>query len=775
MSDALAGLPRVTYANAAADFSALHAVLDRALPAFAARALDHDAANLAGGREDASGARYAVPSPIDARTTLGTLVAADAGAVDRAVAAARAAAPGWRATPWQARVAALRRVAAAIRRDRLDFAMAALLEVGKSRLEAMGEVEESIDLIEYYCHQVEAAEGFERTLAPGPGGERGHDRLRPYGAFAVIAPFNYPFALAIGMTTGALLGGNTVVLKPAAGAALSAPALARAFGEAGLPDGVFNLVCGGHETGAALAAHPGIDGIAFTGSHEVGMALMRAAVSGRFARPVLAELGGKNAAFVDASADLDAAASGVARSAFGLSGQKCSSCSKVYVHRAVREAFVERLLAFTAALSVGDVREARTFTGPVIAEAGAQRFEAMLLAAREAGATVLAGGARRREGLGTHGAYLAPTVVADAPPGPRDQSARALRAPAVAAVVRCARRRDRRREPLGARAVGGHLRARRAGAGAVRRPHRGGRALREPPERRHHRRLAGLPDLLRLEGLGGDRQGRSGALLRASVHAGAEPHDGGLIASARAHRPMATPRRPHRALRNPVRLGYHARFAAHAAALRTESRVQVVCLDLEGVLVPEIWIEFSRRTGIVELARTTRDEPDYDKLMRFRIDLLARHGLKLADIQAVIEGMGPMAGARDFLDALRARFQVLILSDTFYEFADPLMRQLGRPTLLCHRLETDAQGFVTRHVLRMPNPKKAAVEALKSLNFTVIAAGDSYNDTAMLGAADAGFFIHPPESIVAQFPQFPVTRSYEQLAARIDEASKRLP
>jgi phosphoserine/homoserine phosphotransferase len=202
--------------------------------------------------------------------------------------------------------------------------------------------------------------------------------------------------------------------------------------------------------------------------------------------------------------------------------------------------------------------------------------------------------------------------------------------------------------------------------------------------------------------------------------------------------------------------------------------VQVVCLDLEGVLVPEIWIEFSKRSGIPELSRTTRDEPDYDKLMRFRIDLLRRHGLKLADIQRVIDGMGPMPGARDFLDALRTRFQVVILSDTFYEFADPLMRQLGRPTLLCHRLETDGEGFVTRHVLRMPNPKKAAVEALRSLNFRVIAAGDSYNDTAMLGAADAGFFIHPPESIVAQFPQFPVTRSYEALAARIDEASRRL-
>ena len=196
--------------------------------------------------------------------------------------------------------------------------------------------------------------------------------------------------------------------------------------------------------------------------------------------------------------------------------------------------------------------------------------------------------------------------------------------------------------------------------------------------------------------------------------------------------------------------------------------MQVVCLDMEGVLVPEIWIEFSKRAGIPELSRTTRDEPDYDKLMRFRIDLLTRHGLKLADIQKVIDGMGPMAGAREFLDDLRSRYQVLILSDTFYEFADPLMRQLGRPTLLCHRLETDAQGFVTRHVLRMPDQKRAAVKALHGLNFQVIAAGDSYNDTAMLGEADAGFFIHAPPAIAAQFPQFPQTHSYAQLKAAVD-------
>lgn len=202
--------------------------------------------------------------------------------------------------------------------------------------------------------------------------------------------------------------------------------------------------------------------------------------------------------------------------------------------------------------------------------------------------------------------------------------------------------------------------------------------------------------------------------------------------------------------------------------------MQLICLDLEGVLVPEIWIEFSRRVGVPELSRTTRDEPDYDKLMRFRIGLLEQHGLKLADIQEVIAGMGPMAGAREFLDELRSRFQVIILSDTFYEFAQPLMRQLAWPTLMCHRLEVDERGFVRRHVLRMPDQKRHAVEALKSLNFQVIAAGDSYNDTGMLGAAHAGFFIHPPENIVAQFPQFPVTRSYAELGAAIDAAAARL-
>jgi phosphoserine/homoserine phosphotransferase len=202
--------------------------------------------------------------------------------------------------------------------------------------------------------------------------------------------------------------------------------------------------------------------------------------------------------------------------------------------------------------------------------------------------------------------------------------------------------------------------------------------------------------------------------------------------------------------------------------------MQIVCLDLEGVLIPEIWIAFAERTGIAEFRRTTREEPDYDKLMRYRLGLLRQHGLKLADIQAVIGSMAPMEGARDFLDELRTRFQVIILSDTFYEFADPMMRQLGRPTLFCHKLVVDDAGFVAEYRLRQPDQKRHAVNALKALNFQVIAAGDSYNDTGMLQAADAGFFIHPPESIVAQFPQFPVNRSYAELKAAIDGAAARL-
>ena len=202
--------------------------------------------------------------------------------------------------------------------------------------------------------------------------------------------------------------------------------------------------------------------------------------------------------------------------------------------------------------------------------------------------------------------------------------------------------------------------------------------------------------------------------------------------------------------------------------------MHIVCLDLEGVLIPEIWIAFAQETGIPEFKRTTRDEPDYDTLMRYRLDLLRQHGLRLPDIQAVIGRMRPLEGAREFLDGLRAGYQVIILSDTFYEFAAPLMLQLGSPTLFCHKLVVDPDGTVVDYRLRQPDQKRHAVNALKALNFRVIAAGDSYNDTGMLGAADAGFFIHPPASIAAQYPQYPVHADYGSLRRSIDAASARL-
>ncbi len=202
--------------------------------------------------------------------------------------------------------------------------------------------------------------------------------------------------------------------------------------------------------------------------------------------------------------------------------------------------------------------------------------------------------------------------------------------------------------------------------------------------------------------------------------------------------------------------------------------MEIVCLDMEGVLVPEIWINFSEATGIPELRRTTRDEPDYDVLMKGRLKILDEKGFKLADIQKVIAEMGPMDGARDFLDDLRGRYQVVILSDTFYDFVWPLMESLGRPTLFCHRLEIDDTGRVADYKLRLRDHKREAVKRFKQLNFGTIAAGDSYNDTAMLGEADAGILFKAPDNVIAEFPQFPAVTEYAELTAGIDEARARI-
>lgn len=200
---------------------------------------------------------------------------------------------------------------------------------------------------------------------------------------------------------------------------------------------------------------------------------------------------------------------------------------------------------------------------------------------------------------------------------------------------------------------------------------------------------------------------------------------------------------------------------------------EVICLDLEGVLVPEIWINFAKKTGIKALEATTRDIPDYDVLMTQRLGILREHGLGLPDIQAVIAEMGPFPGAREFVDWVRTHFQLIILSDTFYEFAHPLMRQLGWPTIFCHKLETDAEGRVTAYKLRQADQKREAVKALHQLNFRVIAAGDSYNDTSMLGEAEHGFLFDAPANVIAEFPQFKPLHGYDQLKAAIRAVSNR--
>lgn len=201
--------------------------------------------------------------------------------------------------------------------------------------------------------------------------------------------------------------------------------------------------------------------------------------------------------------------------------------------------------------------------------------------------------------------------------------------------------------------------------------------------------------------------------------------------------------------------------------------MELACLDLEGVLIPEVWIQFAERTGIDALRATTRDVPDYDELMTRRLGILREHRLGLRDIQTVIDGMDPLPGAAETLAWLRERFQVVILSDTFYEFAEPFMRKLGWPTLLCHKLEVDSDGMISAYRIRQPDPKRASVKAFHSLRYRIIATGDSYNDTSMLSEADAGILFRPPQNVIDEFPQFPVAREYAELQAEFARASER--
>jgi 1-pyrroline-5-carboxylate dehydrogenase len=362
------------------------------------------------GQEVAGAGESVDRSPIDTRIELGRFPLGTPEEVGRAVLSAKAAFPAWSGRPYRERTAILRKAADLIEERGFDLSALVSLEVGKSRLEAMGDVTETADLVRYYCEQMERNEGFDRPMARFTENEETRSVLRPYGVWGVISPFNFPAALLGGPVGGALVAGNTVVVKPSHEAPLTALAFYRIFREAGVPAGALHLVFGGGEVaGQALATHPDTAGMLFTGSKTVGMALLHR-FSQDYPKPCITEMGGKNPAIVMPSADLDLAAEGVARSAFGLSGQKCSACSRVYVHESVHAAFAEKLAARTAALTVGDPTKAGVFTGPVIHERAFATYERAAAEARQDG-RVLAGARSLREGELAHGFFVAPTVV----------------------------------------------------------------------------------------------------------------------------------------------------------------------------------------------------------------------------------------------------------------------------------------------------------------------------------------------------------------------------
>jgi 1-pyrroline-5-carboxylate dehydrogenase len=389
------------------------AELDRAFEAALAEAREREPeplAHLVAGRDVAAGEPFEREDPSRRRHVASSAHEGAELAVE-AVEAARAPQREWRRLPHAERVAVLRGAERLIEERKLELAAAISLEVGKVRTESLAEVEEAIDLIETYCRQVESAEGFETPLGQLTPDERNVDVLRPYGVFAVIAPFNFPFALGMGMTAAALAAGNAVVLKPPEEAPRSGGAVARVLAEAGVPDGVISLVHGGPATGEALVGSA-VDGVAFTGSAEVGREIARRLADGPFPRPVLAEMGGKNAAVVGASADLEAAAEGIAKAAFGFSGQKCSACSRAIVVADVHDELVERLAERARTTTVGDPADPEVATGPVVNAHAVERFERSLAAAGRDG-FVAAGGSCGDDA----GWFVEPTVVSDLPLG----------------------------------------------------------------------------------------------------------------------------------------------------------------------------------------------------------------------------------------------------------------------------------------------------------------------------------------------------------------------
>ena len=405
-------MKKITYATMSGDqMEDLHRELDAAIDSVKA-SFGRSYPLVIGGREVLAAGEFEDRSPIDTRILLGTFQSASREQTAEAIAAARAAYPAWSARPWAERVALLKEVADGIRARRWELSALMGYEAGKNRLECVGDVEESADLIEYYCNQIEQHHGFETTLGTLGPNEENSSVLRPYGVWAVISPFNFPLALAAGPAGGALVAGNTVVFKPASATPLLGYKLLEVMVDAGIPPGVFNFITGsGGTAGQELIDNAGVDGIVFTGSKEVGMHLIRDNATRTVPRPLIVEMGGKNPAIVTAAADLDKAADGVMRSAFGAQGQKCSACSRVYLEQSVRDEFVRLLVEKTKKIAIGNPLNRDVYLGPVINADAVATYEKAIATATRDGGRVLTGGRRLTGGDFAHGYFVEPTLI----------------------------------------------------------------------------------------------------------------------------------------------------------------------------------------------------------------------------------------------------------------------------------------------------------------------------------------------------------------------------
>ena len=409
---------RITYATMSADNEELQSAFDAADGTVKASWPGAEVPMFINGERVFCDEKFQRYSPVDTGIMLCSAQLGTAEHAKAAIAAARGAFNGWRRSAWQDRVTVVRRIAEAISDNSLEFSALMCLEVGKNRLEALGEVEETADLLRYYAASMEKNRGFVNELGkynPDDPKEKNLSVLHPYGVWVVIAPFNYPMALSAAPIAAALLTGNTVVFKGASDTPYCAWKTAELFAAAGLPPGVFNYVSGlGRSVGQELQDNPDIDGWTFTGSYETGMKIFAKAAMGRFPRMAIVEMGGKNPAIVSAKADICKAAMGVMRSAFGLDGQKCSACSRVYIQEEAYPAFRTRLLEMTGKIVVGDPTERGTYMGTVINKAAYDNYKKFAEKARTSG-VILTGGRVLSEGKLAKGYYVTPTIVEGLP------------------------------------------------------------------------------------------------------------------------------------------------------------------------------------------------------------------------------------------------------------------------------------------------------------------------------------------------------------------------